>query len=243
MAIRRIGPLFVDMGFITDDQLEMLLEEQSQNPGQLLGKIAEDMGLITDDQLAQALAEQMNIQFVDLEGVEIPQNVLAEISDAMAQLYKVVPLRLSDDILTIATCDPQNLSMQDELRRFLGFEIRLLVATESQIDKAINKYYSEETDSIESIITELENDEALMQQPVIAIGDPGVNAASAYFATRLPAVYAVENACQVLLDSELLETRVCLWGVNDASTAAAIEYFEQKWLEPYLDAVEQIIQA
>ena len=87
------------------------------------------------------------------------------------------------------------------------------------------------------------NDEALMQQPVIAIGDPGVNAASAYFATRLPAVYAVENACQVLLDSELLETRVCLWGVNDASTAAAIEYFEQKWLEPYLDAVEQIIQA
>ena len=117
MAIRRIGQILVDMGFITDEQLEMLLEEQSQNPGQLLGKIAEDMGLITDDQIAQGLAEQMNIQFVDLEGVEIPKNILAEVSDAMAQLYRVLPLRLSDDVLTIATCDPQNLAMQDELRR------------------------------------------------------------------------------------------------------------------------------
>ncbi|MDG2467795.1 MAG: ATPase, T2SS/T4P/T4SS family [Pirellulaceae bacterium] len=162
MAIRRIGQILVDMGFITDEQLEMLLEEQSQNPGQLLGKIAEDMGLITDDQIAQGLAEQMNIQFVDLEGVEIPKNILAEVSDAMAQLYRVLPLRLSDDVLTIATCDPQNLAMQDELRRFLGFEIRLLVATEVQIEKALKKYYSDENESIESIIEELKDDEALM---------------------------------------------------------------------------------
>ena len=57
MAIRRIGQIFVDMGFIDDDQLEMLVEEQQQQPGEKIGKIAEEMGLITDDQLAQALEE------------------------------------------------------------------------------------------------------------------------------------------------------------------------------------------
>lgn len=175
MAIRRIGQIFVDMGFVTDEQLEMLLEEQSQNPGQLLGKIAEDMGLVTDEQVAQALAEQMNIQFVDLEGVEIPKNVLAEITDAMAQLYRVIPIRLSDDVLTVATCDPQNLSMQDELRRFLGFEIRLLVATQSQIDKAVNKYYSDDNESIESIIADLENDEDLIKAAKEMEGDGPIN--------------------------------------------------------------------
>ena len=66
MAIRRIGQILVDMGFIDDDQLEMLLEEQQQQPGEKLGKIAEEMGLITDDQLAQALAEQMNLQVINL---------------------------------------------------------------------------------------------------------------------------------------------------------------------------------
>lgn len=175
MAIRRIGQVLVDMGFITDESLEMLLEEQNQNPGQLLGKIAEDMGLLSDEQLAQALAEQMNMQYFDMEGVEIPKKVLEEISDAMAQLYRVIPLRLTDDILTIATSEPQNISMQDELRRFLGYEVRLLVATEGQIDSAISKYYSDDTESVESIISALEDDENLKRAAAEVAGDGPIN--------------------------------------------------------------------
>ncbi len=76
MAIRRIGQIFVDMGFIDDDQLEMLLEEQQQQPGEKLGKIAEELGLITDDQLAQALAEQMNLQVINLTEANVAPEVL-----------------------------------------------------------------------------------------------------------------------------------------------------------------------
>lgn len=161
MALRRIGQIFVDMGFITDDQLDMLLEEQSQNTGQMIGRVAIDMGLISDDQLAQALAEQMDLQFVDLEGVEISKDILAEITDAMAQLYRVIPVRISDDILTIATCEPQNISTLDELRRFLGKDIRMLVATESQISAKITKYYDDESESLEGLIETLNDDEDL----------------------------------------------------------------------------------
>jgi len=66
MAGRRLGQVFVDLGFFDDDQLEMLVDEQQQQPGQLIGRVAEQMGLITDIQLAQALAEQMDLQVVDL---------------------------------------------------------------------------------------------------------------------------------------------------------------------------------
>ena len=45
MAIRRIGQIFVDLGFISDDQLQFLLEEQQLHPGQMLGKLAEEMGM------------------------------------------------------------------------------------------------------------------------------------------------------------------------------------------------------
>lgn len=178
MAVRRIGQIFVDLGFITDDQLEMLVEEQSQNPGQLIGRVAEDMGLVSDDELIQALGEQFNLQTVDIEGVVPPQDARESVSDAMAQLYRVVPLQLNDGVLTLATCDPQNLAMQDELRRFLGYEIRLLVATESQILKAIDKYFNQEAESIEKIIADLENDddlkkatEALAQEGPINLSD------------------------------------------------------------------------
>ena len=163
MAVRKLGQIFVDLGFITDDQLEMLVEEQTQNPGQMIGRIAEDMGLISDDQLIQALGEQFGLQSIDIEGVVPPEEAKSAISNAMAQLYRVVPLQLNDGVLTLATSDPQNLSMQDELRRFLGMEIRLLVATEGQILKAIDKFFNEDVESIEKIIAELEADKELKE--------------------------------------------------------------------------------
>ena len=101
MAIRRIGQIFVDMGFIDDDQLEMLLEEQQQQPGEKLGKIAEEMGLINDDQLAQALAEQMNLQVINLAEANLAPEVLDQVSETMAQLYHVIPVQFEDNTLTV----------------------------------------------------------------------------------------------------------------------------------------------
>ena len=45
MAIRRIGQILVDLGFLRESQLEMLLEEQQQRPGEMLGQIAIGLGL------------------------------------------------------------------------------------------------------------------------------------------------------------------------------------------------------
>jgi len=173
MAIRRIGQILVDMGFIGDDQLEMLLEEQDRQPGEKLGKIAEELSLITDDQLAQALAEQMNMQVISLEEFELTDETKSQVSETMAQLYRVVPIRREDDVLTIATCDPQNLSIQDEMRTFLGLDIRVLVATERDIVRALEKHYNAGGESVERIIDELEGDVNLkkMAEALEAGGD------------------------------------------------------------------------
>jgi type IV pilus assembly protein PilB len=55
-------------------------------------------------------------------------------------------------------CDPQNLSVLDELRTFLGFNIRVVVTTESGMKSALERYYGESVDSVESIVTALEDD-------------------------------------------------------------------------------------
>lgn len=174
MAFRRIGQIFVDMGFISDEQLEMLVEEQNQNPGKLIGRIAIDMGLIEEDQLCQALAEQMGLQIIDLEGLSIPEDVVKEVSPAMAELYQVIPLRVADGVLTVATCEPQNLSMQDELRRFLGYEIRILIANQAQIKKTFEKYYTEQ-ESLEKLIQEIENDRDLKKAAQELSADGPIN--------------------------------------------------------------------
>jgi len=161
MAIRRIGQIFVDLGFISDDQLEELLEEQQNRPGELLGKIAEAEGLITDDQVAQALAEQMGMKAISLADTVIPPNVLSYITEPMAQLYRIVPLSFRDGTLTIAMCDPQKISIMDELRSFSGYDIRAVVATERDVMAALDRYYAA-GESIEGVLADIENDKALM---------------------------------------------------------------------------------
>ena len=161
MAIRRIGQILVDLGFLSDEQLEMLLEEQQQRPGEMLGQIAMAMGLITDEQLAQALGEQMGMPVISLADVVITPDVLSHVTEPMAQLYRIVPVSFQDDALTIAMCDPQKLSILDELRSFLGYEIRPAVATEKEIVRALERYYAVGGESVETLIADMEQDEAL----------------------------------------------------------------------------------
>ena len=63
------------------------------------------------------------------------------ISEPMAQLYRVVPLELSGNRLTVASAEPQKIQIADELRTFLGYDIHVCVATEPEIQKTIEKLY------------------------------------------------------------------------------------------------------
>lgn len=174
MAIRRLGQILVDLGFISDEQLMLLLEEQEQQAEhQPIGKIAEDMNLITDDQLAQALAEQLNMKVISLDDVSIAPDLLQRVTEPMAQLYKVIPVSFDEDFnrLTVATCEPQNISTLDELRQFLGYDIRMVVATERDVQKTLDRYYSEDSESFEGLVRDLEGDNDLAKAAAALGGD------------------------------------------------------------------------
>ncbi|HAY79977.1 MAG TPA: pilus assembly protein PilB [Planctomycetaceae bacterium] len=165
MAIRRIGQILVDLGFISDEQLDALLDEQQAQPGEKLGKIAEDMGLVTDEQLVQALAEQLNMPVVSFtDETDIARDTLDAVTETMAQMYRVIPVKLEDSSLTVATSQPQDISIQDQLRTFLGYEIRTVVTTEREIQMMLDRHYAAAGDSIESIVGELEDDADLKKQ-------------------------------------------------------------------------------
>ncbi len=174
MEMRRIGQIMVDMGFLDDQQLDLLVDEQKQHPGKLLGRVAMDMGLIDEEKLAQALAEQMLLQVVVAHEVSIDKKVLAMVTEPMAQMYRIIPIGFDEDTntLSVAMCDPQNLGTQDELRTFLGCNIRTLVATESSINAGLERYYGENTESVESLVESLEADTELAAAAA-ALGQEG----------------------------------------------------------------------
>ena len=157
MALKKLGQILLDLGLVDDVQLEHMLEEQKTRDGQLLGRIGLQLEYYSDEQLGEALAEQWNTEFITLEGRKIPTEVLQLVSNTMAQLYRIVPVSLDGDTLTIATYEPQKLHIADELKVLLGLNVKVAVATEAEIAKFVKKNYEEE-DSILGLIEQADAD-------------------------------------------------------------------------------------
>jgi type IV pilus assembly protein PilB len=216
MAIRRIGQIFVDMGFISDEQRQMLLEEQQQRPGTLLGKLAQDLNMLTEEQLVQALSEQMGMQIVDLGDMTIPHDVLNKVTESMAQLYRAIPIHFESGRLTVATCDPQNITIQDELRSLLGYEVKVVIAGETDVLKALDKHYASDKDTVDSIIKDIEDDAELTKK---------MNALEAGKPLELADVEALADSAPV----RKLLNMVLLLAIKDHASDIHFEPFEDEF--------------
>ena len=216
MALKRIGQILTDLGLIDEGQLQQMLEEQQARGGELLGKVGLSLGFFTEDQLGEALAEQWNTTFVTLYDRTIPAEVLKLVSEPMAQLYRVIPIQLSGNRLTVATAEPQKIQIADELRTFLGYDIHNCVATEQEIQKAIDKFYSAENESVESIVESLENDKELAAQAA-GLGGEGP--------TDLTSVEALAESAPV----RKLLNMVLLLAIRDGASDIHFEPFESEF--------------
>lgn len=158
MAQRKLGQILIDLGYLTDDQLWDVLEEQKQSAG-LIGQVAVRMGMVTDGQVTEALAEQWGMPVINLAETNIPAQVLEMVPQTMAEIYKIMPVSLRNDVLTVAMADPQNVGALDDLRNFLGNEVRGAVSSLADVEEAIARYYADREESIEDVIDELATDE------------------------------------------------------------------------------------
>ena len=216
MALKRIGQILIDLGLIDDMQLETMLEEQASRGGELLGKVGVALGFYTDEQLGEALAEQWGTTFVTLYDRQIPSEVVHLISEPMAQLYRVVPLELSGNRLTVASADPQKIQVADELQTLLGYDIQICVATEAEITKSIEKLYAGDSDSVESLVEDLEADDELAAAAAAA-GKEGV--------TDLTSVEALAESAPV----RKLLNMVLLLAIRDGASDIHFEPFETEF--------------
>ncbi|HYF52426.1 MAG TPA: ATPase, T2SS/T4P/T4SS family [Planctomycetota bacterium] len=157
-AHRPLGVILIEMGVIDEMRLQQALDIQAEKGG-LLGAILVENGLITADDLLQALATQHNMQLVDISQVEVPEDVLKMVPVSMAQVYRIVPVAMDGGVLTVAMADPQNVNALDDLRFMLNCEVAGVVASEEQIQQAMDRFYSGQKDSIRDLIDNMSSDE------------------------------------------------------------------------------------
>ena len=162
---RRLGTIMVDMGYLDEEALWKVLEEQKRSGTELLGKVAVRLGLVKEDQVLKALGEQLGMKVMKLADVTIPAEMTELVGESMATAYKVVPISQNkkDKSVTVAMAEPQNPSTLDSLRLFLGVEVKGAVASESDVTAAIERLYAGHHESIQDVVKQIEQDKGLAQ--------------------------------------------------------------------------------
>ena len=160
---RRLGTIMVDMGYLDEESLWKVIEEQKRADNEPIGKVAVRLGLVKEDQVMKALGEQLGMKVMKLENATIPSELTDLVNETMATAYKVVPVSQSkkDKSVTVAMAEPQNPSTLDSLRMFLGVEVKGAIAPESEVMAAIERLYAGHQESIQDVVRQIEQDKGL----------------------------------------------------------------------------------
>lgn len=163
---RRIGTILQDMGYLDEEATWRILEEQSQGGGvEQFGKIAQRLGLISEEQLLKALGDQLDMKIVSLTDITIPAELCQLINQQMAEMFQIIPLAQNkkDKSVTVAMSRPEDPQALDSVRSFLGFDVKGVIASESDVKAAIERLYVGQQESIIDVIKQIETDKALQQ--------------------------------------------------------------------------------
>ena len=153
--------MLIDEGLCTEDQLTEI-EEEHERTGKVFQDLLVDYEIISQEELLGLIARNLGTDVVDLTGLEIEKAVVDMIDGSTVRMYGIMPLKYEDEILTVASSNPLNYQVAEELHFILGKNVFIVIAPEDQIAAAIEKYYPLETESmhemLESMDIEIEED-------------------------------------------------------------------------------------
>jgi len=142
---KKLGQILIDSGKISPDQLELALKEQKQT-GEKLGQILQRLGISSEKEIARVLASQAGVGYVSLSEEWIAREALDLIPSEQAEKYRVLPIALRGNTLTMAMANPLDLDAIDQIGRLTGHYVEVVHATESDIQDALVRYYGTKTD-------------------------------------------------------------------------------------------------
>jgi len=153
----RMGERMAAMGLITEDQLNVALQEKKIS-GKMLGEVLVELGFIEEDTLTLFLAESSGFGVFDPRNTIVDGEALAILTKTVALEHQILPISFTEDSIYVAMSDPYDVVALDTLRRFMpsrSLQIKPMVTTASILSDAIDASYGYAS-SIKDILAELE---------------------------------------------------------------------------------------
>jgi type IV pilus assembly protein PilB len=136
----KLGELLLKENMVNPQQLQEALSHQKMNGGKL-GKAFVSLGYVKDEEITSLLSRQYGVPSINLDHFEVDPAIIKIIPAETARKYQILPLSRSGATLTIAMADPTNVFAMDDIKFMTGYNVEPVVASESSLDEAIERYY------------------------------------------------------------------------------------------------------
>jgi type IV pilus assembly protein PilB len=143
----RLGQLLITSNIITEDQLKEALGLQRREGGRL-GTNLVKLGHITEEKLVAFLSRQYNVPAINLTDYKIDPSLLKLIPIDMARKYLIMPVARVGATITIAMIDPSNVFAIDDVKFRTGYNVEVVVSSESSILNTISTRYADNGESL-----------------------------------------------------------------------------------------------
>jgi hypothetical protein len=136
---QKLGEMLHKKGLITKEQLDTAIEYQKSLGGKM-GDIIVKLGYMSDEGLTREIAKQYNMDVTDLANMILPVNLLKAVPRDIIEKHHLIPIHVTNSVLTVCMTDPTDYEALDELQFVTGKKIETTLATRDSIKRAIAEF-------------------------------------------------------------------------------------------------------
>ena len=154
-----VKDLLVKSKKVTQEDLDKLAEQEKQEK-KPLQDLAVKNNLVSEKDLTKLYAEEIDIPFVEVDAKEVKKEVLKKIPEHIARQYKVALIAVdSKGVSSIAMEDPDDVQAVDFLRKQLGMQVKISIATKTNIAQILDQYRGNIGTEITNVIATQDTEE------------------------------------------------------------------------------------
>lgn len=119
---------------------------------------------MSEPDLLGVLCERLAVPPVDLDRVEFQPDVHEWMSEELAKRAGCVPIAKMGTLLTIAVSNPFDVVKQDDLRIATGCELRVCLALEPQVQRAMDRLYKKEEQDLNQLLDDQDDHDITVKE-------------------------------------------------------------------------------
>ncbi|GAH01868.1 unnamed protein product, partial [marine sediment metagenome] len=152
MTIEALKKTLVDKRFLTDEQWEESFALQKES-GKRVDRILVERGYVREEEMLKSLSILLGVPYMDeIDGESAEPSIIGSFSESFLRQNRCFPLKQENSFVTVATSDPLNTELLNEIAVILGCGVKIVVVLEEELGRAIEKFYGTRENTAEKMI-------------------------------------------------------------------------------------------